>query len=151
VVNWKQFDERQREAFAEQSAVDDMKKAMFDFPAGDPTSLLQKPMNPTDDFGGMITRDITTANLSEVESGILSTLLTSAIALNEARTTFDIIGDKEADKYMRATITCIKASAMSICATSKGKKGWLGELFVTLKRTGEISTAFVKQKAGLLG
>lgn len=150
MVDWNRFDQRQREINEEQQAIGDMRRSLFDFPAGDPTALLQKPMNPTNDFNGILTRDITTANLSKEEAKTVHFLLTSAIALDKSRKLFGIDDDEDADKWIDATIECIKASAMSITATSKGVDGWLGELFVTLKRKGEISAQFIKQKTGLL-
>jgi hypothetical protein len=150
MVDWDKFDERQREIFQEEQAIGDMKRSLFEFPASDPTQLLQKPMNPTDTFGGIISRDITTSNFNPAEAKDVSILLTSAVVLNEARELFDIKNDKDADKWLKATVTNIKASIHSKSAVSKGFGGWLGELFVTLKRKGEIATQFVKQKGGVL-
>jgi len=151
MVDWREFDQRQREIFQQQQTVGDMRNTMFDFPASDPTQLLQKPMDPTDDFGGLITRDTTTANFPEKEAREISFLLTSAVALDGARELFEIDKYPEADKWLVATIRCIKASSASRSAVSKGVKGWLGELFVTLKRKGEIAASFVKEKRGILG
>lgn len=180
MVNWNEFEQRQREIFAQESMMADARKSLFDFPAGDPTALLQKPMNPADEFDHIITKDVTTANLDGKELTDVSILLTSAVALNEAGKLFlsatkpeakdFTIGEgKEADldvssyanalsdyedtqsakRWLDATVTLIRASASSKTAVSKSKKGWLGELFVTLKRTGEISAQFQKVKGGM--
>jgi hypothetical protein len=169
MVNWKEFDERQREIFQQTSMMDEARKSLFDFPAGDPTSLLQKPMNPSDEFDGIITKDITTANLQGQELVNVSILLTSAVALNESGKLFlsyekmseeklkamsieelsNYQDTVQAKKWLDATVTLIRASASSKTAVSKANKGWLGELFVTLKRTGEISAQFMKQKGGM--
>lgn len=179
MVNWDEFDKRQKEIFEQQTMLTDVRRQMFDFPASDPTALLQKPMNPSDEFDGIITKDITTANFSDKEVSDVATLLTSAVALNEAGKLF-LITDKtkiktkeeislmtneeraeyddflidyndslEAKKWLDATVILIRASASSKSAVSKAKKGWLGELFVTLKRTGEISAQFQKTKGGM--
>jgi len=151
MVDWGEFDRKQREIYSQEQTLFDMRKAMFDFPASDPTALLQKPMNPTDSFDGIITRDTTTSNINPQEAKDVAFLLTCAVALNECRELFDIKKDPEADKWIKATVTNIKASASSRTAVSKGLKGWLGELFVTLKRRGEITAEFIKSgKKGLL-
>lgn len=151
MVNWSEFDEKQRKIHEEQQTLFDVRKGLFDFPATDPTKLLEKPMNPVNDFDGIINRDTTTSNLQNPQTAKdISFLLTSAVALNEAREVFGIKDDPEADKWIKATITNIKASASSRTAVSKGIKGWLGELFVTLKRRGEITAEFTKGKTGLL-
>lgn len=150
MVNWEQFEERQRGIFRQEQGMAEANRQMFDFPAQVPTELLSKPMNPTDSFDGIITRDITTANIPESQAKEVSFLLTSAVALNESRELFGIKDNKEADKWLLATITNIKASAMSRTAVSKGIKGWLGELFVTMKRTGDMTTKFEQEKKGLL-
>lgn len=180
MVNWKEFENRQREIFAQDQLAGDMRyglRSMFDFPAGDPTGLLEKPMKPSDEFDGLITKDVTTANLSEGrESTDVSILITSGVAINEAGKLFlntvkpdknnfttdgkfneeaykeaviDYEDSVKAQKWIMATVRLIKASVSSKTAVSKAKKGWLGELFVTLKRTGEMSAQFIKQKGGI--
>jgi len=179
MVDWKEFEARQQDIYDQQTVIGDVRKSLFDFPSGDATKLLEKPMNPVDSFDGIITRDVTTANItSEQQARDISFLLTSAVALNESGKLFlntnkeqlkeveDLASmtDEQLDKYnlflqdyedsvqakkwLDATVTNIRASANSLTATSKGIKGWLGELFVTLKRRGEIQAQFIPAKKG---
>lgn len=164
MVNWQDFDNRQKQIAEEQQTMFDVRKSLFDFPAGDTTELLQKPMNPVETFDQIITRDDTTGNiLNAKDARDVEVLLTSAVALNESRKLFlDIGKTKEeiakmtpeelldhkdtmlADKWLAATVQLVKASAKARSAVSKSYKGWLGELFITLKRKGEISAEFIR-------
>ena len=88
-MDWNAFDTRQRAIAEEQQTMFDVRKSLFDFPAGDTTELLQKPMNPVETFGGIITRDDTTGNIiTEKDARDCEIFLTSAVAINEARALF---------------------------------------------------------------
>lgn len=145
-------------------------KESMEFPAQDQTQLFHKFATPESfEADESVTRENATSNLSEKDFAIITAVGSIRSNFIHFRNSFfdynDLVEklkvETDADKkaILQADIDDSKKAVMWIdnfihmvgddiiirATTSKGKKGWLGNLIISSKRFAEISTGAIKE------
>jgi len=114
-----------------------VKDSMMDLPDRDSIQLFGKFATPDhfQDNNDSVTRENSTANLSEKDFAIVTTV--GSIRSNFIRL-FKV--DYKNDKHIKEIIDMIGDDITIRLATSKGRGGWLGNLIISSKKLAEIAT-----------
>lgn len=154
-----------READVQQSV-----KQTMQFPSRDLAQLFEKFAEPVElKQDEAITREVNTANFSENIFLTVATELSIRKDFQQFKKQFLMIDPKvkveeldedgkkdyydkqKANIWIDSMIETIGSDAIIVAASSKGLKGWLGELIISSKRIGEVFTFGMgdKMKKGL--
>ena len=115
-----------------------VKDSMMDLPDKDSIQLFGKFATPDHfqpDSNDSVTRENSTANLSETDFQIVTTV--SSIRSNFIRL---FKTDYKDDQHIKEIIDMIGDDITVRLATSKGRGGWLGNLIISSKKLAEIAT-----------
>jgi len=119
-----------------------VKESLMDLPANDAIRLFGRFATPEEfqeDSNNAVTRENATANLSNTDFKIITTV--GSIRSNFIRLFKTDFPD---DPHIKQVIDMIGDDIVIRATTSKGKEGWLGNLIITSRKLAEIATANLK-------
>jgi hypothetical protein len=143
---------REIEQFADMKR--SVKDSLINFPDHDNVQLFGKWSQPEQflDNNDAVTRENATANL--MERDFKRVVLMESIRSNFIRMFSDFIDDKDMKKNDKNILTIIRFigdDTTIIKTTSKGLKGWFGQLVITSKRIADVATGSMENAKSAFG